>query len=105
MKKEFVLLAALAVSSVVVCAEEVEVLQIKQKFEPGQIEVKAGEQVNFVNADDVKHNLRTVMSDGSKIDHGISKPGETVSFAFDTPGSYQVTCGIHPKMKLEVTAK
>lgn len=105
MKRQFVWLAALAVSSVWVCAEEIEVLQIKQKFEPGQIEVKAGEQVNFVNADDVKHNLRTVMPDGSKVDHGISKPGETVSFGFESPGSFQVTCGIHPKMKLEVTVK
>jgi cytochrome c peroxidase len=105
MKSKYVFLAALAVSSALVSAEEVEVLQIKQKFEPGQIEVKAGEPVNFVNADDVKHNLRTVMPDGSKVDHGITKPGENVSFGFDAPGTYQVTCGIHPKMKLEVSVK
>jgi cytochrome c peroxidase len=105
MKLSLVMAAACLATSSWVCAEEVEVLQIKQKFEPGQIEVKAGEPVNFLNGDDVKHNLRTVMPDGSKVDHGITKPGENVSFGFDAPGSYQVTCGIHPKMKLEVTVK
>jgi cytochrome c peroxidase len=105
MKKELVLLAALTVSASLASADDIEVLQIKQKFEPGQIEVKVGEPVNFINGDDVKHNLRTVLQDGSKVDHGITKPGESVSFGFDVPGTYQVTCGIHPKMKLEVTVK
>ncbi len=105
MKTQFVLLTTLVISSAVVLAEDLEVLQIKQKFEPGQIEVKAGEPVNFVNADDVKHNLRKVNPDGSKIDHGVQKPGETITFSFDTPGANQVVCGIHPKMKLEVMVK
>ena len=32
-------------------------------------------------------------------------PGDVLKVAFAKPGSYQVRCAIHPKMKIDVTVQ
>lgn len=86
-------------------AEDSEVLQIKQAFEPGALEVAAGTTVTFSSADDVNHNLKTVAPDGTTVDRGVEKPGESTQILFATAGVYSVICGIHPRMKMRVTVR
>ena len=98
-------LASLAAISLVSAeAAEDSVLQIKQSFEPGEIEVAAGTTVTFLNGDDVNHNLQTIAPGGGKTDQGLEKPGEKTEITFPTAGVYTVMCGIHPRMHMKVTA-
>lgn len=83
-------------------AEDTDILQIKQSFEPGSTSVAAGQTLNFVNSDDVNHNLQLVAPGGARTDFGVEKPGETTKITFGTPGDFVVVCGIHPRMKMKV---
>lgn len=58
--------------------------------------------MRFHNSDDVKHNIMTIDESDMPSDHGLQRPGETISAKFDKPGVYQVRCAIHPKMKMTV---
>ena len=86
-------------------ASEPQVLQIKQTFDPNTIKVAPGAAVEFMNMDDVNHNLKVVAPDGSVTDLGLDKPGETTKIGFPASGSYTVICGIHPRMKMKVAAQ
>ena len=100
-----VVLILLALGFGAACADELEVLQVKQSFDPRSIEVASGTPVTFTNADDVKHNLKMVAPDGTQTDFGVEKPGEHTIMTFPAAGDYSVICGIHPRMKLKVTVK
>ena len=59
-------------------------------FEPKTIEVEAGQTVTFTNDDNFTH---TVQVDGQE-DHKVEQD-ESVSIAFDTPGTYHYVCTLH----------
>jgi len=84
-------------------ADDQQVLQIKQAFEPTSLTVAAGAKIDYVNADDVNHNLQQAAPDGTHTDMGVTKPGETVNLSFPAVGLYTITCSIHPRMKMKVT--
>ena len=84
-------------------ADDEQVLQIKQAFEPTALTVAAGAKVAYVNADDVNHNLHQNAPDGTSTDMGVTKPGEIVNLSFPSVGLYTITCSIHPRMKMKVT--
>jgi plastocyanin len=86
-------------------ADDEQVLQIKQSFEPKVLALSAGAKVTFLNADDVDHNLHLVAPDAPETDYGVQKPGQSRVIAFGGPGQYRVVCSIHPKMKLKVTVR
>jgi plastocyanin len=60
------------------------------RFDPKTIELEAGESVTWTNDDNFTH---TVQVDGQE-DHEVEK-GESVSIAFDTPGTYHYVCTLH----------
>jgi plastocyanin len=64
-------------------------------FSPDQLDVEVGDTVTWTNTDSVAH---TSTSDRSGWDSGIVAPGGRFSFAFQTPGTYQYHCAIHPGM-------
>jgi plastocyanin len=64
-------------------------------FNPASITVNAGDTVNWTNNDSVAH---TVTSDTSGVFNMSSAPGSTVSFTFNTPGTFAYHCNIHPNM-------
>ena len=105
MRLTAVLTAALLFLAMPAFADDEQVLQIKQAFEPATLTVAPGASVVFVNADDVNHNLQQTAPDGVKTDLGVSKPGETMTMKFPTAGLYLVNCQIHPRMKMKITAK
>jgi plastocyanin len=60
------------------------------RFDPQTIEVAAGDTVTWTNDDNFTH---TVQVDGQE-DHEVGK-GESVSIAFDEPGTYEYVCTLH----------
>lgn len=69
-------------------------------FSPAELEIGAGETVEWTNADTVAH---TVSGDGW--DSGQLSQGQTFSRVFDTAGTYAYSCSLHPAMKGTVTVK
>ena len=62
-------------------------------FVPGSVTIQQGEQVTFVNAHDDPHTAT-----GSTFDTGIIQPGDMVTVSFDTAGTFNYACQIHPEM-------
>jgi plastocyanin len=60
------------------------------RFDPKVIEIKAGETVTWTNKDNFTH---TVKVDGGA-DHKVGR-GDSVSIAFDKPGTYHYVCTLH----------
>lgn len=62
-------------------------------FSPSTLTVKAGTTVTWTNKDSATHNLKS--STFSSPDLGT---GDTFKFTFNTPGTFDYSCGIHPTM-------
>lgn len=78
------------------------VSQKDQIFTPGEVSIKHGETVEIVNDDgDLLHHLY-VDSKQLQYDSGDQEPGAKVDITFPTSGTFDVLCGIHPKMRLVV---
>ncbi len=60
------------------------------RFDPKAVEIQAGQRVTWTNDDNFTH---TVKVDG-QADHKVER-GESVSIAFDTPGTYHYVCTLH----------
>jgi plastocyanin len=65
------------------------------KFDPPVIEVAAGSEVTWTNADEEIHALAA--DDGSFHSKAIDDQ-ETFSHVFATPGTYAYRCTLHPHM-------
>lgn len=78
------------------------VSQKDQIFTPGELSIKRGETVEIVNDDgDLLHHLY-VDSKQLQYDSGDQEPGARVDITFPAGGTFDVLCGIHPKMRLIV---
>lgn len=80
--------------------------QVNLKFSVKDLEINKGQSVVFVNDDDTNHNI-TVKGDGNgvSVNGGLQPPGGKFEMPFAKPGTYAVTCGIHPKMKMTIVVK
>ena len=63
--------------------------------------IKAGAVVTWTNTDD---EPRTVRSDCWPTRSAVDTD-ETITFAFDKPGTYHCTCSIHPRMIVTVVVE
>jgi plastocyanin len=64
-------------------------------FAPNVLEVPAGTTVTWTNEESVPH---TVETEDGVIDSGMLNEGDSFSFTFDEPGTYDYICGYHPRM-------
>jgi plastocyanin len=64
-------------------------------FDPGSVTIDAGSTVTWTNTGNATH---TVTSDDGAFDSGNLASGDSYSFTFDTPGTYNYHCAIHPNM-------
>jgi cytochrome c peroxidase len=80
------------------------VSQTNLQFSVEELSVTKGQMVVFVNQDKTAHNI-TVTGEGLSLNGGLQQPGGEFRVPFAKPGTYLVSCGIHPKMKLSVTVK
>lgn len=71
-------------------------------FSSASLTVNKGDVVSFNNNDSTSHNI-LVTGNGVSLNSGLQSPGVIFKAPFLKPGTYQVTCGIHPKMKMTVT--
>ena len=70
-------------------------------FQPHAIVILVGSTVDFLNGDNVQHNIFwPSVSGNKKLSHnmGTWPKGEIRSFRFDTPGIVPLLCNVHPEM-------
>lgn len=67
-------------------------------FQPANISIKKGTAITWTNNDGVGHD---VVANGSPsgLRSPVMKQGEKYTFIFDTVGTFDYHCGIHPSMK------
>jgi cytochrome c peroxidase len=82
----------------------VEISQKGKAFDPNAVTIAAGDTIVLHNDDKRTHNIR-VFHPKMDFNSGSQDPGEDVRLTFDEPGTYWVTCGIHPQMELEVEVR
>jgi plastocyanin len=68
----------------------------KFAFAPARIEAKAGQPITFVNADSSPHHIKV---QAKELATRLLHEGESEALIIDSPGSYEVMCGIHPLLK------
>jgi plastocyanin len=66
-------------------------------FLPHVIAVPAGSTINFPNEDPIAHNLFS-LTPGHTFDLGLYRRGAGKSHKFETPGTVNVYCNVHPTM-------
>ena len=98
------LVTIVMVASVVRAAAPVTVSQKGLQFSVEELSLSKGQVVVFVNDDRTAHNI-TVSGEGVSLNGGLQQPGSEFKVPFGKAGTYQVSCGIHPKMKLSITVK
>lgn len=69
-------------------------------FEPAEVEIAAGETVEFRNTDKTLH---TVTSDDGVFDEELDGRGELVQITFEEPGTYNYQCRPHDFMTGTIT--
>jgi plastocyanin len=82
----------------------VAITQHNLQFSQPRISIHAGDTIDFINADNVTHNIsvRGGANDDT-LDLGLQRPKVVVSHTFQQRGDYSVVCSIHPRMRLMVS--
>lgn len=77
--------------------------QAQETFIPSMLLVRTGQKVNFLNHDDVLHNVRVRNDQTRESSFNVAIPtGENYSHVFPTDGFYDVGCDIHPGMSASI---
>lgn len=74
------------------------------KFSMATLTISKGDVVDFMNNDDTSHNI-TIKGDEFSVSSGLQKPGVDFKVPLIKPGTYKVSCGIHPNMKMTVVVE
>ena len=69
-------------------------------YQPTNMQVRVGTTVTWTNQDSVPHSV--TFKNGMK-DSGLLTQGQSFSYTFNTPGTYQYYCTVHPYMVATVT--
>ncbi|HJP72515.1 MAG TPA: cupredoxin domain-containing protein [Candidatus Limnocylindria bacterium] len=89
-------------------AEEVRVRLESSNFDPSELTISAGTTVLFLNADSYTHTV-TEGTGGQAVDDPIVDreiaQNRSVRVTFDEPGTYDITCKIHPSMQMTITVE
>ena len=89
-------------------AEEEHVTIGISDFEPALLTIAAGSEVVFDNAAPFDHTV-TEGTGGQAVDDPIVDAqvaaGDEVRVSFDEPGTYDITCTIHPSMQMTITVE
>lgn len=80
-------------------AKTVDVEMKEFKFLPVEITIKAGDTVRWTNNDRAPHDA-TAKDKSWKT--ALLRTGNSATVTFDTPGTYEYYCSIHPGMKAKV---
>lgn len=94
------LLAGLLVPLPGVAAEH-EVAQENKQFTVEELTIAKGDTVHFPNHDPFFHNVFS-LSEVEMFDLGSYPQGESKAITFETPGTVDVECAIHPNMRMQI---
>ena len=81
--------------------DHVMIEQRKMVFIPHVVAIQTGTTVDFLNSDDVGHNVYwPSISGNKKLAHNLGtwSQGEKKSFQFNDPGAASLLCNVHPEM-------
>ncbi len=79
--------------------------QVQQTFLPSILIVRTGQPSEFLNNDDVLHNVRVREAANHQPAFNVAIPtGGKYVFTFERDGFYDVGCDIHPAMTAQVIA-
>ena len=86
-------------------AAEEQVRIESSNFDPRELTIAVGTEVAFLNADGFTHTV-TEGTDGQAVDDPIVdediEQNGIVRVTFDEPGTYEITCKIHPSMQMTI---
>ena len=89
-------------------SEDVRVTLEGFAFDQTELTVSAGTKVSFLNADPAAHTV-TEGTDGEAAESPIIDDelaaNQSTSFTFDEPGTYEITCLLHPSMNMTITVE
>ena len=73
-------------------------------FSPSELTIPAGTTVTFT---DTANHTVTEGTDGEAVDEPIvdEQGGSDIEVTFDEPGTYNITCKIHPDMNMTITVE
>lgn len=73
-----------------------EAVASRMAFFPNNLPVKVGTTVKWTNSavDEIDH---TVTANDRSFDSGVVKPGVSFSYTFETAGTFQYVCSLHPE--------
>lgn len=69
-------------------------------FSPANLEIKQGETVTWTNQDSAPHQIS---GNGFKSD--VLNKGQSFNFTFNTVGTYDYICSVHPYMKGKIIVR
>jgi plastocyanin len=76
-----------------------EVIIENHHYEPDELRISAGTDVDFRNEDTDVH---TITADDDSFDSGEISPGNDYHYLFDSPGECGIHCELHPDMKMTI---
>jgi plastocyanin len=81
------------------------VSQKGREFHPNVLTIRRGESIRIINDDgDLSHHAYVKTREFS-FDSGDQLPGSKTDVVFPVAGTFNVLCGIHPKMRLVINVK
>lgn len=77
---------------------------IEKKHKVESLEAKVGDTINFVNRDEVAHNVSGNATGKVLFDVKLQEPGPANDrkITLKEKGEFTIQCAIHPKMKIKV---
>ena len=96
------LLAAVALFSGAVRAQDVTAKIDNFTFVPARLTVKAGTTVTWRNEDDIPH---TIASAARLFKSKALDTDDSFSFTFTEPGTYEYFCSLHPRMTATIVVE
>jgi plastocyanin len=79
--------------------------QFSRQFIPDLLIARVGQVVEFRNSEDVDHNIRVIRQPtGTVVFNESGSQGQVFRHTFEQPGSYEVSCDIHPGMRAMIVA-
>ncbi len=72
-------------------------------YAPDTVSVKVGDSVKWVNNDNISHT--STANNGTTFNSGTIAPGGSFTTTFNTAGTFQYHCAIHPGMVGTVTVQ
>jgi plastocyanin len=74
-------------------------------YEPNEATVAKGGTVTWTNTGDLTHTVTKESGPGADFDSGAMNSGDTFEQTFDTPGTIEYVCTIHPQQRGTLTVE